>query len=55
MSNRATIKRNTAMSNKSNPTVAARGIDIGKNSFYIVGLDEHGALNLLSGPHGSCP
>ena len=26
------------MSNKSNPSVATMGIDIGKNSFHVVGL-----------------
>jgi transposase len=26
------------MSNKSNPTVATMGIDIGKNSFHVAGL-----------------
>src|SRR5215831_12599241 len=30
--------RSTAMSNKSNPTIATMGIDIGKNSFHVVGL-----------------
>jgi hypothetical protein len=29
-------QRSTAMSNKSNPTVATVGIDIGKNSFHVV-------------------
>jgi hypothetical protein len=28
------------MSNKSNPTVATMGIDIGKNSFHVVGFGE---------------
>jgi len=28
------------MSNKSTPTVATMGIDIGKNSFHVVGLDQ---------------
>ena len=32
------------MSNKSIATVATMGIDIGKNSFHVVGLDEHGAI-----------
>ena len=34
------------MSNKSTATVATMGIDIGKNSFHVVGLDEHGAIVL---------
>ena len=34
------------MSNKSNATVATMGIDIGKNSFHIVGLDQRGAIVL---------
>ena len=34
------------MSNKSNPTVATMGIDIGKNSFHVVGLDRRGAIVL---------
>jgi hypothetical protein len=36
----------TAMSNKSNLTVATIGIDIGKNAFHIVGLDQRGAIAL---------
>ena len=34
------------MSNKSNPTVATMGIDIGRNSFHVVGLDQRGAIVL---------
>ena len=34
------------MSNKSNPTVATMGIDIGKNSFHVVGLNQRGAIVL---------
>jgi len=34
------------MSNKSTPTVATMGIDIGKNSFHVVGLDQRGAIVL---------
>ena len=34
------------MSKKSNPTVATMGINIGKNSFYVVGLDQRGATVL---------
>jgi hypothetical protein len=29
-----------------NATVATMGIDIGKNSFHVVGLDAHGAIGL---------
>src|SRR6202011_4397305 len=36
----------TAMSNQSNATVATMGIDIGKNSFHVVGLDQRGAIVL---------
>src|SRR5438874_2127218 len=35
-----------AMSQKLNSTIAVIGIDIGKNSFHIVGQDRHGALVL---------
>ena len=31
------------MSNKSNATIATMGIDMGKNSFDVVGLDQRGA------------
>ena len=34
------------MSNKSTPTLASMGIDIGKNSFHVVGLDQRGAIVL---------
>ncbi len=34
------------MSNKSNPSVATMGIDIGKNSLHVVGLDRRGAIVL---------
>jgi hypothetical protein len=34
------------MSNKSNANVATMGIDIGKNSFHVVGLDQRGAIVL---------
>src|SRR5215467_11448411 len=34
------------MSNKSNATIATMGIDIGKNSFHVVGLDRRGAIVL---------
>jgi len=32
------------MSNKSIATIAMMGIDIGKNSFHVVGLDRRGAI-----------
>jgi hypothetical protein len=32
------------MSNKSTAIVATMGIDIGKNSFHVVGLDGRGAI-----------
>jgi transposase len=34
------------MSNRSTPVVATMGIDIGKNSFHVVGLDPRGAIVL---------
>ena len=34
------------MSNKSKPTVATMGIDIGKNAFHVVGLDQRRAIVL---------
>jgi hypothetical protein len=34
------------MSNKSIATIATTGIDIGKNSFHVVGLDQRGAIVL---------
>ena len=34
------------MSNKFSAAVATMGIDIGKNSFHIVGLDRRGAIML---------
>jgi len=34
------------MSNKSIATVVTMGIDIGKNSFHVVGLDRRGAIVL---------
>jgi hypothetical protein len=33
----------------SNKSVATMGIDIGKNSFHVVGLDERGAIVLHPG------
>jgi hypothetical protein len=35
-----------AMSHKLNAGIAVIGIDIGKNSFHVVGLDRHGAIVL---------
>jgi hypothetical protein len=35
-----------AMSQKINSLIAVLGIDIGKNSFHIVGLDQRGAMTL---------
>jgi transposase len=32
------------ISNKSNPTVATMGIDIGRNSFHVVGVDQRGPI-----------
>ena len=34
------------MSGKSNPSVATMGVDIGKNSFHVVGLDQRSAIVL---------
>ena len=34
------------MSNKSQAALATRGIDIGTNSFHVVGLDQRGAIVL---------
>jgi transposase len=34
------------MFNKSTATIATMGIDIGKNSFHVVGLDQRGAIVL---------
>src|SRR5260370_1183384 len=44
--NGAANRRSTAMSNKSNPTVATMGIDIGEKLVPVVGLDRHGAIVL---------
>jgi transposase len=40
------LKRSTAMSNKSIATIATMGIDLGKNSFHVIGLDRRGAIVL---------
>src|SRR5258708_2484068 len=42
----ASVKRSTAMSNKSIATIATMGIDIGKNSCHVIGLDRRGAIVL---------
>src|SRR5262249_13905543 len=42
----ARVKRSTAMANKSIATIGTMGIDIGKNSFHVVGLDRRGAIVL---------
>jgi hypothetical protein len=34
------------MSNKSTPIVVTMGIDIGKNSFHVIGLDNRGEIVL---------
>jgi transposase len=39
-------EKSTAMSSKSSSTVSTIGIDIGKNSFHLIGLDERGAIVL---------
>jgi hypothetical protein len=41
------------MSNKSNTTIATMGIDIGKNSFHVVGLDQRGAMCCGRSGHGA--
>src|SRR6059036_1911913 len=46
MLGRAANRKRTAMSNKSIATIATMGIDIGKNSFHVVGLDQRGAIVL---------
>jgi transposase len=39
-------EKSTAMSSKSSSAVATMGIDIGKNSFHVIGLDARGAIVL---------
>src|SRR2546426_10358784 len=46
MLGRAANRKRTAMSNKSIATIATMGIDIGKNSFHVVGHDQRGAIVL---------
>src|SRR5215471_9872960 len=41
-----TKRKEHAMSRKHNSVIAAIGIDIGKNSFHVVGLDVRGAVAL---------
>ena len=43
---RGTKDKEHTMSQKPNSTIAVIGIDIGKNSFHVVGLDERGAIVL---------
>ena len=43
-----------AMSQTPNTAIAVIGIDIGKNSFHVVGLDERGAMVLLKIGRASC-
>ena len=40
------LRMEHAMPEKLNAAVAVIGIDIGKNSFHIVGLDQRGAIVL---------
>jgi hypothetical protein len=40
------VEWSTAMSNRSIATIATMGIDLGKNSFRVVGLDGRGAIVL---------
>jgi len=42
----AIVKRSIAMSKKTKATAATTGIDIGRNSFHVVGLDQCGAIVL---------
>ena len=43
---RGTKDKEHAMSQKFNTAIAVIGIDIGKNSFHVVGHDERGAIML---------
>jgi transposase len=43
---RGTEDKEHAMPEQSNTTIAVIGIDIGKNSFHVVGLDKRGAIVL---------
>jgi transposase len=44
---RGTKDKEHARSEKINTAIAVVGIDIGKNSFHVVGLDKRGAIALL--------
>jgi transposase len=43
---RGTKDKEHAMSEKLNTAITVIGIDIGKNSFHVVGLDKRGAIAL---------
>ena len=43
---RGATDKEHAMSEKINPGIAVIGIDIGKNSFHVVGQDKRGAMVL---------
>jgi hypothetical protein len=43
---RGTKDKERAMSEKLNTVIIVIGIDIGKNSFHVVGLDKRGAIVL---------
>jgi hypothetical protein len=43
---RGTKDKEHAMSQKLNTAIAVAGIDIGKNSFHVIGLDQRGAIVL---------
>ena len=47
--NGASVKLGTAMSNESIATITTMGIDIGKNSFHVIGLNRCGDPSLESG------
>jgi hypothetical protein len=50
---RGTVDKEHAMSQRFNTAIAVIGIDIGKNSFHVVGHDERaGSANLDSGISG---
>jgi hypothetical protein len=42
------------MSNKTIATIATMGIDIGKNSFHVVGFDRRGAIVLRQNGARGC-
>jgi len=43
------------MSQSLNSAVAVIGIDIGKNSFHVVGLDDRGAIGAAQPRPAPCP